>query len=1413
MKQNRLFPWSILACTLLVSAAPALAANFNVTGSDTAAKTLDPGSGLTQTGTVTAPGDLNVSGGTVAVTITGGSGTRTAVIDNSGKIRQTGTTRAIRNSSGATVISLTNRSGAAISSVGDDTIQVSAAGSSLTLDNSGLISAGTGRAVNLRDIGGSNTINNLVGGILRSTAGDALRPGVNGVVNNAGLIEALPRLKTTGAVTEADSDDGIQADIVSPSTPVNGVNVTNSGTISGRHGITGSASATAAFSITVTNNAGGSVTGVNGSGINIDNAVNASTGALLFLGNATVTNNGSVTGNFDSTKYNTGDGDGVDVDGLLTLINNGIIRGLGGNGNGSDGGGNNPEGVSIGGGSITNNSGAEITGQETTGSGRKGHGVLVDNSSGGNAFSATTVSNNGLIRGYDSYAIRFIGSFADGITNNASGIIRGGGNAVEGAAIQTGDGADTLTNRGSIVGDNGLAIDLEAGDDTLHILSGAPAINGDVSGGSGTNSLDFDPAASFTYGGVLSNFASVEIKSGTVTLSGANTYTGNTTVTAGSLIAANTAGSATGTGTVIVKSGATLGGAGRVGAVSSEAGSRIAPGTSPGELKINGDLNIVAGSKFVFDVGTASDLLTVAGNLVFTGTGAAVFDIVDNGIPSAAADYTLITFAASSGLTTANVALGATPTGFTGTLVVNAGSIVLHIPEPLVNGACGAADGFATASAPSAANLCSAGTATLVSGSGGAWRWSCEGSGGGTDTSCAAPYASQSITNLSADPTTIAVGGTSALSASASSGLTVSFSSNSGSICSVLGSTATGTMVGTCIVKTSQPGTGDVGDSRFLAAPDVTTHISVIKAAQSITFGTAPGLNVGGTGMVSASGGGSGQPVTFSSLTTSICTVVGDTVSALKVGTCIIAADQAGDDAYEAAGQMTQNITVGKGAQSIVFGPEPSLNVGGTGTVGATGGASGQSVIFTSLTMSICTVTGSTVSALKAGICAIAANQDGNDDYNAAAQATQNIGVGKGAQTINFNAAPSLRVNGTGMVSAMGGASGQSVIITSLTTVVCTVIDSTVSAANAGTCIVAANQAGYDDYDAAPQITQNITVNKATQTLKFGPRPSLSINGTATVSASGGASGQPVEFSSLTMSVCNVSGSTVMGLAIGTCTVAANQNGNANYEPAPERTQSFPVEPSVPTAPTGLIATAGDRSVSIGFVAPASDGGAAISNYQYSLNGGNFILFAPAVTASPVTIFGLRNGTPYSIRLRAVNSAGKGIASTPVSATPAPRDTDSDGVPDTRDNCPVAANSAQTDTDRDGVGDVCDTSPLGLCLGQAITIIGTNQSDTLIGTSGDDVIAGLQANDRIDGGGGDDVLCGGAGNDTLLGGEGADRLIGDDGVDTLDGGNGDDSLVGGRGKDKLDGGAGSDTCDGGTDPDTATNCEQRVSVP
>ena len=67
---------------------------------------------------------------------------------------------------------------------------------------------------------------------------------------------------------------------------------------------------------------------------------------------------------------------------------------------------------------------------------------------------------------------------------------------------------------------------------------------------------------------------------------------------------------------------------------------------------------------------------------------------------------------------------------------------------------------------------------------------------------------------------------------------------------------------------------------------------------------------MGTTYTVAASGGRSGNPVSFSSSSPDVCTVAGATVTFNQSGTCVVDANQAGDNQYLPAPQAEQDIPV-----------------------------------------------------------------------------------------------------------------------------------------------------------------------------------------------------------------------------------------------------------------------------------------------------------------------------------------------------------------------------------------------------------------------------------------------------------------------------------------------------------------------
>jgi hypothetical protein len=98
-------------------------------------------------------------------------------------------------------------------------------------------------------------------------------------------------------------------------------------------------------------------------------------------------------------------------------------------------------------------------------------------------------------------------------------------------------------------------------------------------------------------------------------------------------------------------------------------------------------------------------------------------------------------------------------------------------------------------------------------------------------------------------------------------------------------------------------------------------------------------------------------------------------------------------------------------------------------------------------------------------------------------------------------------------------------------------------------------------------------------------------------------------------------------------------------------TAATPMSP--PSAPTNLSATRGDKALSVSFT-PGANNGAAISNYEYSIdNGATWKAMSPSVVSSPVVISGLTNGTDYPVKLRAVNIKGSGASSEASTGRPA----------------------------------------------------------------------------------------------------------------------------------------------------------------
>jgi hypothetical protein len=411
------------------------------------------------------------------------------------------------------------------------------------------------------------------------------------------------------------------------------------------------------------------------------------------------------------------------------------------------------------------------------------------------------------------------------------------------------------------------------------------------------------------------------------------------------------------------------------------------------------------------------------------------------------------------------------------------------------------------------------------------------------------------------------------LGATSDSGLAVTYTSNSPSVCTVT-SDGTVTMVsyGTCSITAAQSGGTNAGTD-YAAATSV-TRTFVSRKLQAITFAALSDKNPTAADFSVSATSDSGLTVTYSTTTTGVCTVTSSgTVSIVAPGTCTIDADQAGGlssgTTYAVAPTVSQSFTV-RTPQTITFAaPSPVDQDAAAFTLTGTSD-SGLAVTYTSSTTGVCTVTSDgTVTMVSFGTCTITAAQAGGENsgtkYAPATTVTRSF-TSRKLQTITFTVLSDKSIFEPPFSLSATASSTLPVTYTSSTTSVCTVTSGgTVTLVTTGTCTITAAQAGgVSDgvtYAVAPTVSQTFSV-LTIQTITFNQpadRPSTSPAFAIGATAS---SGLPVTYVSTTPAVCTVTSSgTVTLVTFGSCTIKASQAGGTKdgtlYEAANDVSRTF----------------------------------------------------------------------------------------------------------------------------------------------------------------------------------------------------------------------------------------------------------------
>ncbi|MEW5915629.1 MAG: PxKF domain-containing protein [Gemmatimonadota bacterium] len=176
-------------------------------------------------------------------------------------------------------------------------------------------------------------------------------------------------------------------------------------------------------------------------------------------------------------------------------------------------------------------------------------------------------------------------------------------------------------------------------------------------------------------------------------------------------------------------------------------------------------------------------------------------------------------------------------------------------------------------------------------------------------------------------------------------------------------------------------------------------------------------------------------------------------------------------------------------------------------------------------------------------------------DCGSVTSASAILTVVSSEQTITFAAVPDKTYGNTPFAISATASSGLPVSFA--ITGNCLLVGAIVDLTGAGSCSITASQGGDANYNAAPNVERSFAIAKAIQTITFPAIANATLGDPPfTVSAVGGASGEPLAYTST--GSCTVSLSIVTIGTVGGCTITASQSGGSNHEAA-SASQSFNV--------------------------------------------------------------------------------------------------------------------------------------------------------------------------------------------------------------------------------------------------------------
>ena len=257
-------------------------------------------------------------------------------------------------------------------------------------------------------------------------------------------------------------------------------------------------------------------------------------------------------------------------------------------------------------------------------------------------------------------------------------------------------------------------------------------------------------------------------------------------------------------------------------------------------------------------------------------------------------------------------------------------------------------------------------------------------------------------------------------------------------------------------------------------------------------------------------------------------------------------------------------------SQTITFAALDAVTYGDAPyTISATGGASGNPVVFTSSDAAVATCTGTngtTITVIGPGTCTIHANQAGNGSYNAAPQVDRSLLVNTKALTIVSAAATGKVYDGNPTATISGTLS--SLVGADVVTLTLSGTFADVNAAN-GISVTSTSTLGGADalkYTLTQPIGLTADITQATQSINGFTALYTRPVGTSPITLSAtSTSGLTVSYASSDELVATVSGNILTIVGIGSTDITASQGGDVNHSAAADVIRTLVVT-AVPVA-------------------------------------------------------------------------------------------------------------------------------------------------------------------------------------------------------------------------------------------------------